>query len=120
MPHSRDAEHFVHLCGSDEWRAAQRCGAHRPSSLSEVGFVHLSTPQQVHLPANRLYAGRTDLVLLHVDGARLGSPVRWEPGVPGDPDGMVFPHLFGELPVDAVIRVTAYRPGADGSFAPLV
>lgn len=110
--------HFVHLCTAPEWATAQQLGAHRPPSLADVGFVHLSTPQQVHLPANRLYAGRTDLVLLHIDGARLGSPVRWEPGVPGDPDGMVFPHLFGELPVEAVIRVTPYRPGADGAFAP--
>ena len=113
-------EELVHLCGAEEWATAQRCGVHSPPSLTEVGFVHLSTPQQVHLPANRLYAGRTDLVLLHIDGARLTSPVRWEPGVPGDPDGMVFPHLFGELPVDAVIRVTPYVPEADGAFAPLV
>ncbi|WP_163724279.1 DUF952 domain-containing protein [Mycolicibacterium psychrotolerans] len=111
---------LVHLCTAEEWATAQRCGAHRPPSLTGVGFVHLSTPQQVHLPANRLYAGRTDLVLLRIDAARLASPVRWEPGVPGDPDGMVFPHLFGELPADAVIRVTPYLPSADGSFAPLI
>ncbi|TRW84856.1 DUF952 domain-containing protein [Mycolicibacterium sp. 018/SC-01/001] len=110
---------FVHLCTTREWACAQGSGAHRPPSLTEVGFVHLSTPQQVHLPANRLYAGRTDLVLLHIDGARLDSPVRWEPGVPTDPDGMVFPHLYGELPVESVIRVTPYVPGGDGLFAPL-
>lgn len=119
MPHSRDVADFVHLCSCDEWTTAVRCGARRPSSLTEVGFVHLSAPQQVHLPANRLYAGRTDLVLLHIDGARLSSPVRWEPGVPTDPDGMEFPHLYGELPVAAVIRVTPYEPGPDGLFAPL-
>lgn len=119
MPVPRDAAEYVHLCADDEWAAAKRCGALRPPSLSEVGFVHLSAPQQVHLPANRLYAGRTDLVLLHVEGARLFSPVRWEPGVPSDPDGMEFPHLYGELPVDTVIRVTPYAPGPDGQFAPL-
>ncbi|MCG7597273.1 DUF952 domain-containing protein [Mycobacterium sp. C3-094] len=119
MSHPRDGADYVHLCSADEWAAAAGCGAHRPSSLTEVGFVHLSTPEQVHLPANRLYAGRTDLVLLHIDGARLTSPVRWEPGVPTDPDGMEFPHLYGELPVTAVIRVTPYVPGFDGQFAPL-
>ncbi|MEH3141223.1 MAG: DUF952 domain-containing protein [Mycobacterium kyogaense] len=119
MPDPRDAADFVHLCTADEWATAQRCGAHHPPSLSDVGFVHLSAPHQVHLPANRLYAGRTDLVLLHIDGARVLSPVRWEPGVPADPDGMEFPHLYGELPIAAVIRVTPYRPGSDGLFAPL-
>ncbi len=110
---------LVHLCSADDWRTAQDAGEHRPASLATSGFVHLSTPEQVHLPANRLYAGRTDLVLLRIDPARLSSPVRWEPGVPADPMGMEFPHLYGPLPVEAVISVTSYRPDADGRFAPL-
>lgn len=110
---------LVHLCSEDEWRVAQAHGEHRPDSLNDNGFVHLSTPAQVHLPANRLYAGRTDLVLLRVDAARLSSPVRWEPGVPADPVGMEFPHLYGPLPVAAVISVTSYPPDGHGRFAPL-
>lgn len=110
---------LVHLCSAREWRSARALGEHRPGSLSANGFVHLSTPEQVHLPANRLYAGRTDLVLLRIDAARLSSPVRWEPGVPGDPVAMVFPHLYGPLPTSAVISVTPYLPDADGRFAPV-
>jgi uncharacterized protein (DUF952 family) len=109
----------VHLCSADDWRLAQERGEHRPDSLDSNDFVHLSTPEQVHLPANRLYAGRADLVLLRIDPARLTSEVRWEPGVATDPDSMVFPHLYGPLPVAAVISVTSYRPDANGRFAPL-
>lgn len=107
---------LVHLCTADEWSAARSRGELRPESLASTGFIHLSTPEQVHLPANRLYRGRGDLLLLHVDPARLGSPVRWEPGVPTDPESMLFPHLYGPLPVAAVINVTGYQPAADGSF----
>jgi uncharacterized protein (DUF952 family) len=110
---------LVHLCGADEWHSAQPRRDLRPGSLETAGFVHLSTPEQVHLPANRLYAGRSDLVLLRIDPARLSSPVRWEPGVPTDPDAMVFPHLYGPLPTAAVISVTPYLPDASGRFAPL-
>lgn len=85
-----------------------------------AGFVHLSTQQQVHLPANRLFAGRTDLVMLFVDPAMLSAPLRWEPGVPGDPESMLFPHLYGALPTTAVVGVEPYRPGPDGRFAPLI
>ncbi len=109
---------LLHLCPEDDWRAACAAGEYRPASLSTAGFVHLSAPEQVHLPANRLFAGRTDLVVLHIDAARLSSPVRWEPGVPTDPGGMLFPHLYGPLTLDAVVDVTAYRPGPDGRFAP--
>ncbi|MUL80275.1 MULTISPECIES: DUF952 domain-containing protein [unclassified Mycolicibacterium] len=110
---------LVHLCSVEDWRQAQGGGEHRPDSLSSQGFVHLSAPEQVHLPANRLYSGRTDLVLLHIDPAKLADPVRWEPGVPTDPEAMLFPHLYGPLPVSAVMTTTAYVPDAAGRFAPL-
>jgi len=113
------SRNLVHLCSARAWSCAQDCGEIRPDSLSSAGFVHLSTPAQVHLPANRLYRGCDDLVLLHIDPARLDSPVRWEPGVPTDPESMLFPHLYGPLPVTAVTKVTAYRPGPDGAFPPL-
>jgi uncharacterized protein (DUF952 family) len=110
---------LVHLCSNDEWSSAQERGEHRPASLDDSGFVHLSTPEQVHLPANRLYAGRTDLVLLRIDPTRLTSDVRWEPGVAADPGSMLFPHLYGPLTVDSVISVTPYWPDGQGRFAPV-
>jgi uncharacterized protein (DUF952 family) len=110
---------LLHICADDDWRLAQDSGEHRPESLDDGGFIHLSTPEQVHLPANRLYAGRTDLLLLHVDPDRLTAPIRWEPGMPTDPDSMLFPHLYGPLPVSAVTSVTSYQPEPDGSFSPL-
>jgi uncharacterized protein (DUF952 family)/GNAT superfamily N-acetyltransferase len=100
---------LVHLIEPAAWRKALAEGAVRPPSLADVGFVHLSTPDQVHLPAEALYPGRRDLVLLVVDPARLTDPVRFEPGMPSDPASMRFPHLYGPLPVTAVIAVVPYR-----------
>jgi uncharacterized protein (DUF952 family) len=111
-------EFLLHLCGQRDWEAAEAAGELCPASLTDVGFVHLSTPAQVHLPANRLYAGRTDLVLLHIDPQVLVAPVLWEPGVPTDPESMRFPHLYGALPAAAVTDVTPYQPGPDGRFQP--
>ncbi len=109
----------MHLCTAEEWHHALADGYRRPPSLESAGFVHLSSLEQVHLPANRLFAGRTDIVLLALDPARLGAPVRWEPGVPSDPASMTFPHLYGPLPAAAVTSITPYRPSADGVFAEL-
>ncbi|RBY79701.1 DUF952 domain-containing protein [Blastococcus sp. TF02A-26] len=102
---------LVHLIEPADWHAAQETGAVRPPSLDDVGFVHLSTPDQVHLPAARLFPGRRDLLLLVVDPERLSDPVRFEPGAPGDPEAMRFPHLYGPLPVSAVVAVVPYEPG---------
>lgn len=103
---------LLHLIEPARWRAALRTGTLRPPSLDAVGFVHLSTPEQVHLPAGRLFPGRRDLVLLVIDAARLPDPVRWEPGHPEDPADMRFPHLHGPLPTSAVVAVVPYRPPA--------
>ena len=108
---------LLHICSAADWAEARRRGEHRPDSLRDVGFVHLSTPQQVHLPANRLYSGRTDLLLLHIDASRLEAPVCWEPGDAADPAPTLFPHLYGPVPTSAVIGVTEYRPGEGGRFA---
>jgi uncharacterized protein (DUF952 family) len=113
---------LVHLCGLEEWSRARERGGIQPEAPgpdAESGFIHLSAPEQVHLPANRLYRGRDDLVLLHIDPTLLDSPVRWEPGVATDPESMLFPHLYGPLPVRAVIGVTVYPPAPDGTFAPM-
>ncbi len=104
---------LVHLVEPAAWRAALDTGALRPPSLADQGFVHLSAPGQVHLPAERLFPGRRDLVLLVIDPARLPGPVRWAPGVPGDPPGMRFPHLHGPLPTSAVVAVVPHRPPAE-------
>ena len=111
---------LVHLCSVDEWDQARSVGELRPDSLEQVGFVHLSAQHQVHLPANRLFAGRADLVLLYLDPDRLDAPVRWEPGVASDPAAMLFPHLYGPLRVDAVVKVRPYAPGPGGRFAEVI
>jgi uncharacterized protein (DUF952 family)/GNAT superfamily N-acetyltransferase len=103
---------LLHLVEPAAWRAALSSGAVRPPSLEDVGFVHLSSPEQVSLPAERLFPGRRDLVLLVVDPRRLPDPVRWEPGVPSDPASMRFPHLYGPLPTAAVLAVVPFRPPA--------
>src|SRR4051794_1716869 len=92
------------------WRAALGEGAVRPPALESLGFVRLSAPDPVHLPAERLCPGRRDLALLGVDPARLSDPVRFEDGVPADPGGMRFPHLYGPLPAPAVVAAVPYRP----------
>ena len=109
---------ILHICSHQEWDA--RSGDElRPASLATEGFVHCSDPGTVALPAGRLYAGRTDLVLLALDVERLGAPVRWEPGVrDGRPEasGPWFPHVYGPIPDAAVVAVHPFPPEPDGSF----
>lgn len=107
---------LLHITDRAAWERARTGEVYTAESLASQGFIHLSEPHQVAVPANRLYAGRTDLVLLVIDPDRLDAEVRYEPGVPSDPESMRFPHLYGPLPVAAVVDVVDYRPGPDGRF----
>lgn len=107
---------ILHICTRAEWAAADGLAEYRPVTLAEVGFVHCSDPGTVHLPANHLYPGRTDLLLLELDEAALGVPLRWEPGMPpvqGDP---WFPHVYGPIPRGAVLGVHEFPPEPGGGF----
>jgi uncharacterized protein (DUF952 family) len=66
--------------------------------------------------ANARFAGARDLVLLCVAVDRLVAPLRYERGDPGSVE--LFPHLYGPLEVDAVVRVLPFLEGPDGFALP--
>jgi uncharacterized protein (DUF952 family) len=83
---------------------------YRADSLPREGFIHCSFAEQVAWAANRFYSDAEDLLLLHIDPERLTSPVREEPCETGE----IFPHIYGPLNREAVVRVEALTRGADG------
>lgn len=110
-----DDERLYHLALRDEWDAATREGEHyRRStighSLDEVGYIHCSFPHQVQPVADMAYKGRDDVVLLVIDRSQLDSKVRVE-ALTGDQE---FPHIYGPLPIAAVVDVREVPLGADG------
>jgi uncharacterized protein (DUF952 family) len=102
---------IYHMCREEEWRAAAPTGCYAGSSQDAAdGFIHFSTAAQIVESAARHRAGQSDLVLLAVDPARLGSALRWEKSR----GGALFPHLYGALSCAAVRRVFPLPLGADG------
>ena len=94
-----------HIAVTAEWEAAQTVGEYRRStrelSLEEEGFIHCSTTEQWPATLERFYADGVDpLVLLTIDPERVVSEIRVEGG---------FPHIYGPLPVDAVISAEPLR-----------
>jgi uncharacterized protein (DUF952 family) len=74
------------------------------------GFIHFSTRAQVEETAARHFAGGRDLLLVAVDAARLGDKLKWEASRGGD----LFPHLYGPLPLSAVVFARPLPLGSDG------
>jgi uncharacterized protein (DUF952 family) len=110
---------IYHITSLREWREAQQRGEYRAASLEMEGFIHCSTETQVLPVAEKYYRGRGRLLLLAIDPARLSSELRWEPPSggappPGVPAGEPFPHIYGPINLDAVVKVFDLEPNSDG------
>ena len=102
---------IVHIVERRDWEQAQQAGEYRAVSLMTEGFIHTSRPEQVLPVANRFYQGTPDLLLLWIDPQRLMAPLRYEVS-----DGEIFPHIYGPLNLECVIRVSVLVPDADGVY----
>ncbi len=90
------------ICTAAEWHEAEHAGVYRGSAADlRDGFIHFSSAEQVAETAARHFAGQRDLVLVSVDAQALGANLKWE----ASRGGALFPHLYGELPLTAVMRV---------------
>jgi len=103
---------LLHIAHGDVWARAQVDGVYRADSLRDQGFIHCSYPHQIIRVADMVYRGQRGLVLLHIDPVRLDSRVVEEDGGGGE----LYPHVYGPINLDAVVKVEPLEPGDDGSF----
>ncbi len=94
------------------WQSARQKGSFEgaPVDLAD-GFIHFSTAAQAKETAEKHFSGQTDLLLVAVDGASLGDALVYEPSR----GGQLFPHLYGSLPLDAVLWEKPLPLGPDGA-----
>ena len=111
-------DEILHMALPDDWATARADGEYRISTrgkrLEDEGFIHCSYPHQVELVANSFYNDLTELVLLHIDPELLDVEVRDEPPEPGSPK--LFPHIYGPIPLTAVIATTWWERDDDGMW----
>jgi uncharacterized protein (DUF952 family) len=105
---------IFHLVPRSVWDASP--ADYSAESLATEGFIHCSYAAQVERSANRFFAGAEDLLVLHLDPDRLGSPLREEPAGSGE----LFPHVYGPINRSAVVAVQPLRrdPGGCWRFDP--
>lgn len=99
------------ILGAAEWRDAVASGTYLGSADdARDGFIHFSAAGQVAGTAGKYFRGKTDLVLVEIDTARLGPALRWE----ASRGGALFPHLYGSLDASVAVRVLPMRLDAEG------
>ena len=102
---------IFHVCRAEEWQKSQASGGYAGSSQDLAdGFIHFSNAARLQASVAKHRAGQSGLVLLAVDANQLGAALKWEPSR----GGALFPHLYGVLPVGAVVEAYDLPLGPSG------
>jgi uncharacterized protein (DUF952 family) len=97
------ADTLLHIAESDAW--ARRSDTYVPDTFDHDGFIHCSDPSQLDQVAQSFYPGRDDLILLTIDKGMVAGLMVYEDL---DGAGELFPHIYGPVPVEAVIAARPY------------
>ena len=112
---------IFHITSRTAWAEAQKRGDYRAEGFAKEGFNHCSTLAQVLPVANNFYKGQSGLILLEIEPTLLSSKLKWEAPTggtppPGVPTGDQFPHVYGPINLDAVVRIVELTSKPDGTF----
>lgn len=110
-------KYIIHIAHAKTWDEAQQTRGYTGDTLQKDGFIHFSKPDQLLGVANYAanpFLAMTDLVLLYTDPAKLKAELRYE-----TPEGEqeAYPHLYGMLNTDAVVKSVPFTPGVDGLYS---
>jgi uncharacterized protein (DUF952 family)/lysophospholipase L1-like esterase len=101
---------LFHLVVASDWPAA---GWYRPDSLRSEGFVHCSFADQVAGTANLIYRDAAGLVVTEIDPMAVPAAIKVEDSYGS---GTAFPHVYGPIPVTAVVATHPLQRAEDGDW----
>jgi uncharacterized protein (DUF952 family) len=103
---------ILHITKRQQWEKAKELNTYRADSLDSEGFIHCSKSTQIVKVANRFFHNQKELVLLFINSDKVQAEIRDEEAEIGE----LFPHIYGELNIDAVYQVIDFEAGKDGLF----
>lgn len=92
---------IYHVVSAETWSTFDGELTYEADSLRSEGFIHLSEQQQIACVLDRYYQNVPNLLLLHIDPARLTHELRYEEAANGEK----FPHVYGPINKDAVVGI---------------
>jgi len=109
---SEQHQYVYRLATAPEWTATQEGGVAPTRDIDKRdGYMHLSTRDQVLETANRHFAGASDLLALEISLGAIAGAVKFELA---PKRGEEFPHLYGALRRDHVVRAIRLVEMEDG------
>ncbi|SFB03931.1 MULTISPECIES: DUF952 domain-containing protein [unclassified Bacillus (in: firmicutes)] len=104
---------LYHIIRADEWDKVREESVYAPDSLVTEGFIHCSTEEQLVEVADVFFRGEKDLRILSIDSDLVSAEIVFEDLYE---TGKLFPHIYGELNLDAVVKVSRMGVRDDGEI----
>ena len=104
---------IFHITQHQNWQQSQLNNSYQTDNLRSTGFIHCSTKKQLVQVTNRFFAGQTELILLCIDTELVQAPIKYEESEPNQ----FFPHIYGALNLDAVVKIMDWNVGQNGQFS---
>lgn len=94
-------EYVYKIVTQEQWQQAQTTGFVQPSADdARDGFIHLSTASQLASTLAKHFSNQSNLLVLKLRSDDFSDDLRFEAAR----SGQLFPHLYGTLPVSAVLE----------------
>lgn len=108
---------IYHIVEKDYFHQQEQKENYQAPSLEQDGFIHFSRTDQLLQVANSFYKGKGQLYILKVDESALKAELKMEPPLEAPHSGVLFPHLYGPLNWDAVVKKFDWAANDDGTFS---
>ena len=123
-------QRIFHLTPSGYYHRQAQSEPYRPDTFRQDGFIHCTSSRELLVEiANTFFAGLSDgLLVLEIDPALLTAPLKFEPPMPPadtastknqlstSAPAMLFPHVYGPLNREAIVRRFALRRDETGRW----
>ena len=104
---------IYHIACRKELNDPLNISEYEPASLKDEGFIHCSPLMKVEESANKFFNGKDELVVLCIDEKKIESKILWEDLCNS---GINFPHIYGKLNKDAVVKSVRIESDDKGIF----
>lgn len=103
---------IFHITKHEQWEKAMLEGVYRGNTLDAQGLIHCSTSQQIIKIANAVFHAQEGLVLLCIATDKVQAEIKYESA--GGEE--LYPHIYGPLNLDAVVKAVNFKPVKNGNF----
>ncbi|RSD28419.1 DUF952 domain-containing protein [Mesobacillus subterraneus] len=104
---------ILHCITESKWNECKGKTSYGEESVEAFGFIHCSSIDDFWRVAPNFKSVKEPLLLLCIDSSKVTAEIKWEDH---DHCGREYPHIYGELNLDSVVKVVPFLKNEKGDF----